>query len=150
MISSFLSLDRDSGEFFLEGMDQARKSICAAVYKFRDPEILDGLRRAADRGVDIRLVLDAEDARKGSSLAEEAARSGIRMRTWDPGSGKLHAKFAVIDGRTVLTGSSNWTLSARRSNVEILIRIEEAEAVGSFGDHFERLWRESIRFEERG
>jgi len=150
MIESHLNFERDSGEFFLEALDSARRSVCGSVYKFRDPEILEALLRVRERGVDLRLVLDGRDARSGQSLARQAVHADVNVRLWVGEGGKLHAKFLVVDGRSVLTGSSNWTLSARASNVEILIRMEDAGAASDFGRHFERLWKGAVPFEERG
>jgi len=51
----------------------------------------------------------------------------------------LHDKFAVIDGRWVISGSFNWTASAERRNRENLLIFD----CPSLASHFEAEW-ESI------
>lgn len=52
----------------------------------------------------------------------------------------MHHKFAVVDGRLLITGSLNWTLTAVQCNRENVIITEEAELVQPFIKEFERLW----------
>ncbi|MEL6385346.1 MAG: phospholipase D-like domain-containing protein, partial [Cyanobacteria bacterium J06626_18] len=65
------------------------------------------------------------------------------------GSGLMHHKFMVIDGRTVVMGSANWTLSgihgdfaseASRGNANGLLRIQNPNLAVMFTDEFELMW----------
>jgi phosphatidylserine/phosphatidylglycerophosphate/cardiolipin synthase-like enzyme len=65
------------------------------------------------------------------------------------GSGLMHHKFVVIDGREVITGSSNFTASgmhgdpddrSTRGNVNHLLRLRSAELAELFREEFARLW----------
>ncbi len=65
------------------------------------------------------------------------------------GSGLMHHKFVVIDGREVITGSSNFTASgmhgdpddaSTRGNVNHLLRLQSRELAELFRQEFERLW----------
>ena len=82
------------------------------VYKFDDPSLLQELQRAAKRGVAIRLVADASEAADKNSLVHRAAKAGAKIRSWSVKRGKLHVKFAVFNGKEVLSGSYNWARSA--------------------------------------
>ena len=59
------------------------------------------------------------------------------------GSGLMHNKFAVIDGRTVLTGSFNWTITADTKNDENLLVITDKELAQKYVKQFNRLWAKS-------
>jgi mitochondrial cardiolipin hydrolase len=48
----------------------------------------------------------------------------------------------VLDGRSVLTGSYNWTRGAARDNRENFMLTWAPEAVRSFSENFDRMWRE--------
>jgi cardiolipin hydrolase len=52
----------------------------------------------------------------------------------------MHHKFAVVDGRRLITGSLNWTLTAIQSNKENILVTEEPDLVLPFITEFQRLW----------
>lgn len=65
------------------------------------------------------------------------------------GTGLMHHKFAVIDHRTVLAGSTNWTTSdvhgdfaspESRGNHNALLRIESPELASLYAQEFALLW----------
>ena len=71
-------------------------------------------------------------------LAEAAEGVGIpRLARGD----KLHHKFAVIDNRTVITGSFNWSPSAAHQNDEVLLVIHSPLLAAHFTREMDRLWK---------
>ena len=65
------------------------------------------------------------------------------------GSGLMHHKFMVVDGRTVVTGSANWTLSGihgdfeqpeSRGNANHLLTIASEDVSKIFLEEFEVMW----------
>ena len=69
------------------------------------------------------------------------------------GSGLMHHKFMVVDDRTIITGSSNMTLSGihgdlhnleTKGNINHLLRIENSEVASLFVEEFNYMWGESI------
>jgi len=50
-------------------------------------------------------------------------------------------QFAVIDNRTVITGSFNWSPSAAHQNDELLLVIESPLLAAHFTREMDRLWR---------
>lgn len=58
----------------------------------------------------------------------------------DKGSVYMHHKFAVVDGRRLISGSLNWTLTAVQSNLENVLITEETDLVQPFIKEFQRLW----------
>ena len=56
-----------------------------------------------------------------------------------PGGDKLHHKFSVIDNRTVITGSFNWSPSAAHQNDEVLLVIESPLLAAHFTQEMDRL-----------
>jgi phosphatidylserine/phosphatidylglycerophosphate/cardiolipin synthase-like enzyme len=107
-----LSVDRNPIDVTRRAIAMAEESIAAVVYKFDDPSLLQELQRAAKRGVAIRLVADASEAADKNSLVHRAAKAGAKIRLWSVKRGKLHVKFAVFNGKEVLSGSYNWARSA--------------------------------------
>jgi phosphatidylserine/phosphatidylglycerophosphate/cardiolipin synthase-like enzyme len=56
------------------------------------------------------------------------------------GGDKLHHKVAVIDKRTVVTGSFNWSPSAAHQNDEVLMIIDSPQLAAHFTREIDRLW----------
>ena len=54
----------------------------------------------------------------------------------------LHHKFAVIDGRYVVTGSYNWTESAERRNRENLVILDCPEVAQVFKAEWDSIQRD--------
>ncbi len=54
---------------------------------------------------------------------------------------KLHHKFAVIDNKTVITGSFNWSPYAAHTNDETLLVIESPQLAAQFNREMDRMWR---------
>jgi phosphatidylserine/phosphatidylglycerophosphate/cardiolipin synthase-like enzyme len=65
---------------------------------------------------------------------------GVGTPRLAPGD-KLHHKLAVIDGRTVITGSFNWSPSAAHQNDETLLVIESPLLAKHFTAEINRLWK---------
>jgi len=133
-----LSLDRDPIAVTREVIEGAESSLEAVVYKFDEKSLLEPLERALARGVRVRMVADAGEAKRGRSRTKALSKAGAEIRPWKPG--KLHAKFLIVDGKRVLSGSYNWTESAENRNVELLLDFDAPDVVKAFGQRFERLW----------
>ena len=56
---------------------------------------------------------------------------------------QMHQKFAVIDNKTVITGSFNWSPSADHTNDETLLVIESPHVAAKFTQEMDRMWREA-------
>jgi phosphatidylserine/phosphatidylglycerophosphate/cardiolipin synthase-like enzyme len=96
--------------------------------------------------------LSSEERFRGDAMAQlEAAGVPLRDDTSDGsrGSGLMHHKFLVVDGRWVVTGSANFSSSdihgdadgGRTSgNANHLFRFDSTALAGLFRSEFERLW----------
>ena len=103
----------------VEAIHKAQKEILVAVYAFTSYDLAWALIEANRRGVKVRVALDRHfnqesEHSKGTFLKQEGVAvrrvSGLTKR--EGAKGLMHQKFAVIDGKAVLTGSYNWTASA--------------------------------------
>ncbi len=109
-----------------------------------DARIVAALRRAADRGVDVHLLLSGAwyDREENRALAEALAEEPIAVDIAEPRGRfeKVHAKGLVID-ETVVVGSLNWNEVAATENREVLLAIESAEIAGFFARAYAADWR---------
>ncbi len=140
------SAQRGPIEVTRDAIAQATTSVAAVVYKFNEPSMLQSVTRAVERGVEVRLLTAELESRDKRSLVWAAAKAGVEVRVWPEKQGKMHAKYVLVDGSEVLTGSYNWTRSAAKGNFEIAIRFDDAPSVQRFAEIFEEMWGESRRW----
>ena len=115
-----------------------------------DSPLVRSLRRAARRGVDVRLLLsDAwyvrEDNRRLATRFDEWANDrdvSLTAKLADPGGryGKIHAKGAVVDDDRVVLGSLNWNEQAATSNREVILVLHGEPVAEYYGGVFDADW----------
>jgi phosphatidylserine/phosphatidylglycerophosphate/cardiolipin synthase-like enzyme len=80
---------------------------------------------AHKRGVDVQVILDKSQKSERYTSATFLANEGVP--TYIDAAHKIaHNKVMIIDGRTVITGSFNFTKSAEEGNAENLLIISNA------------------------
>ena len=99
-----------------------------AMFSFTSRPLARALVRAAQRGVRVRVVLDDGQAKSKYSKYRFLVNKGIPVKL-DNRSAYMHHKFAVIDHKMVITGSYNWTASAKKRNDENLVVLRDPEFV---------------------
>ena len=127
--------------------DLARlKGVCLSTE--RELDVIEALIQARDRGVRVRILLNGMTAHSGPApeawdkafirpLKEPMERlSDAWMEVfyvyyWESIYSPLHHKFAVIDGKTVITGSYNW-YEASLSSDEVLLVVRDERIAGAF------------------
>ena len=153
--------DRNHGLHLLEKqLRAAEESIHMALFVFSAQQLTNVLREKIEQVVEIRLVADPGFASRpfsevldllGVSLPDhtckveagnlplDQALKGVGTPRLARGD-KLHHKFAVIDNKTVITGSFNWSPSAAHTNDETLLVIHSPQLAKHFTREMDRLW----------
>lgn len=128
---------------------QARTSIDLSAFVLSDYPVLKALVDAADRGVAVRLYLDATQldqlrhTHQGRALGLLAALSrhaNVLMRQSAPGAEWMHLKGYLIDGTTLRTGSANLSASGERYQDNDLVVLNDAGLGNHFLQNFEQIW----------
>lgn len=121
----------------------AKKQILVQAYLLTSKKIASALIAAHRRGVDVQVLVDAEQLdRVGSSKAHDLSRAGIRV--WrETKYQNAHNKVIVIDAETphsiVITGSYNFTWTAQHRNAEnILIARNNATLAARYVSNWNR------------
>jgi phosphatidylserine/phosphatidylglycerophosphate/cardiolipin synthase-like enzyme len=143
--------------FLLDALEAAQRSVHIVMYRMSyygsyptslSNALLDALVSASARGLDVRVVLD------DCSFYPDSLRANLEAALWlhfqgvdvrlDPPAATTHAKLVILDGETVVLGSTNWNYYALERNVEASVAILRAPAVAApFEAFFERLWEEA-------
>jgi len=125
---------------YLKNIRQSRNYIYLTTpYFIPDLRFLTALRRAARRGVDVRILVP-----RGSnhsfvdnstrSYFTLALRAGIRIYLYEPGM--LHAKTAVIDDAWSAIGTFNLDNLSFHYNYEAVVISTEKDFIRTLKDHF--------------
>lgn len=134
----------------LDAVDSANHEVLVAMYAFTSMPLAQALVRAQERGVEVRVILDAQfDAKSRNSVSGFLAAGGIPIAQVgglarpNLGVGLMHQKFVVVDRVTIASGSYNWTHSADKFNHENLLIFRSAGPLANeFRGEFLRLWNE--------
>lgn len=144
----FLPVFTDCPAAVIHFIENSRRYILIAVCWFTHPLIFQALKKAGERGVKIRLVVNYDQINFSSQGLDFQCltKIGATMRAY-PGPQLMHHKMAVSDGQKVLTGSFNWTGS---DQIDHLIVIESAPLTIPFEKAFDQLWGMSRSLERLG
>ena len=140
---------------------EAQEQIDLALFVFSAQSLTNQLAERLNHQVRLRLVADPGFASRpfsevldllGVAMADRDCRierdnqplqrgaEGVGTPQLARGD-KLHHKFAVIDRKTVITGSFNWSPSAAHQNDEVLLVIRSPQVAAHFSREIDRLWR---------
>jgi len=138
----------------LGGCDQALVKLArasqmyldAACYTFSLGSVADELIAAKGRGVRVRVIADRSQAPQTWAPAKRLVAAGIPVKV-NSHAGLMHDKFLVADGKSIATGSFNWTKAAVEKNDENLVVFTQEPAVAAtFAAQFDRMWADTTRF----
>ena len=90
----------------------------------------------------MRGVVEAQNA-TGSQASFGPLRAGGVDVLLDGNCYILHHKVIIIDQRTVITGSYNFTSSAEQSNDENLVIVDDSALARAYLDEFERVYAQA-------
>jgi cardiolipin synthase len=119
---------------YLYNIYRAKSSVYITnAYFVPDPSVVRALKRAADRGVDVRVLLPAESDIEIVRHASRAVwgtllRHGVRIYEWT--KSVLHSKSAVIDGVWSTIGTFNLDYRSVFWNLEVNVSVRDP----GFGD----------------
>ncbi len=123
-----------------EAIKAASYSVDLAAYRLDLWSIRDALLDAVRRGLQVRVVVEGENASAPEVKALEAG--GIPVVA-DAHPALMHDKFVVIDAHQVWTGSLNFTLNGAYRNNNNLVRIDSRELAGLYTGEFEEMFIEN-------
>ena len=141
-VSSAFSPSGSALALVLRAIGQAQSRIQMAAYVFTSSDVARALVQAKKRGVDVQVLVDwksnfEEDTRYAKHALGILLNAGIAVRSIDVYP-IFHDKYMVIDGRTVQTGSFNYTYSAAHRNAENVLVVWNAPELAA---HYQADWQ---------
>jgi phosphatidylserine/phosphatidylglycerophosphate/cardiolipin synthase-like enzyme len=95
-----------------------------SAYSFTSKDIAEALLAAKKRGVDVKIILDKSQISQKYSSATFFTNQGFDLRI-DIKHAIFHDKVIIIDDKTVITGSFNFTKAAETKNAENLLVLHD-------------------------
>lgn len=131
----------DIRQTILDELDKATEKIVVAVYWFTNQTLFQKLMTKVSEGLKVELIIhnDYINNREAGLNFQNFIDNGGHFYfsdTYNP----MHNKFCVIDGKTLINGSYNWTYYAEDRNREnVLLIKDEKETIDAFITEFDRL-----------
>lgn len=134
-------------------IESAKSSIDYLIFNHYDQLITHALRKASLRGVRVRGVYNQPMNPEGEYLQEnfygiesfvfKEENEDTVSKNNSLNGGLLHHKTMIIDGNRVLTGSYNYSTSARDDNRELIMLITISSIVQEYEKEFDRILQNS-------
>lgn len=103
----------------------AQKEVQVAFFTFTHLEIANALIQAKERGVKVKVLIDALSIQGASkNVAHLLQKNGVCVYV-NPGLQLMHHKMCFIDDKTLLFGSCNWTKSALKKNNDFIVHLKK-------------------------
>ncbi len=130
-IEVFFSPDGGCTEAIIENLNNAKSNVLIQAYSFTSAPIAKAVVDAHKRGVEVKVILDKSQRTAKYSSATFLANAGVPTLI-DDNHAIAHNKVIVIDARTVITGSFNFSKAAEESNAENLLVITDRELAAKY------------------
>lgn len=123
---------------------QAKRRVDIATFEYDLPSITAALIAAHNRGVQVRLVMDAGNLvdEEMDRLTDELLLAGIPF-SWDIRMPFMHDKFVIIDETIVWVGSWNLTDNDTYRNNNNMIRFVLPQLAANYTAEFEEMFLDS-------
>ncbi len=138
-IQNYFTPEDDVRGALISEMNKATNEIAIMAFSFTDPEITEAVRRAIARDVRVVIVLDSGMATHPSSKTKELEEMGAAVRL-SPGV-LLHHKVMVMDRKTVVLGSANFSKAAFARNDENVLIVNAPSFAKAMLREAMRCWR---------
>ncbi len=112
----------------INAIHEAKQSILVSAYSFTSKDIANALLEAKHNGISVKIILDKSQATQKYSSATFFANQGFDMRIAIKYA-IYHDKVMIIDDKTVITGSFNFTKAAEEKNAENVLIIRDNPAL---------------------
>ncbi len=145
-------------------LPQARETINIALFVFSEQRLTNVLEESHQQGVKVKALIEPSFAfryySEGLDMMGVAVANKCKYETGNrpwrqpiatvgvpqlPEGDVLHHKFAILDGKTVITGSHNWSKAANTRNDETVLVINSPMVAAHFEREFQRLYGKAVK-----
>lgn len=135
----FSPQDKSITNAILPLIRNAKKYIYIPTFVLTERRVTEELILAKQRGVDVKIIIDALNASIKHSKHKELREGGILVKT-ENYAGKMHSKSMIVDDRYTIIGSMNFSNSGENKNDENLIVIDNEKLAMFYKTFFIYQW----------
>jgi len=139
IVEIYFSPKDKSSARIVQIINNAKHYVYMPAFLITHSKIASAMIDAKNRGVDVRVIIDANSVTTRNSKHTLLRKSGIPLKT-ENYAGKLHSKMIVIDDEYLITGSMNFSNSGENKNDENLLIIKDSKIAKLHKDFFLYLW----------
>jgi phosphatidylserine/phosphatidylglycerophosphate/cardiolipin synthase-like enzyme len=121
---------------------KAKKTLDVTNFEVTRPDVVSALIAAGARGVTVRVITDSSYTANAPFVKQLKAATNVSVveRAGSNSTGIMHAKYTVIDGKAVWTGSGNFSGGGTISNAENAALLTSSALVADFESDFKQMW----------
>jgi phosphatidylserine/phosphatidylglycerophosphate/cardiolipin synthase-like enzyme len=129
----------------IDAINHCHATLDVAIFSLYSQPVADAVLAARARGVTVRVIADASQARRSAAVGSLVAQGvDLRLSAGRGGAwGVTHHKFAVFDGRMVATGSYNFSQNAEQFNFENQFFSADGGDAAAFEGEFAAVWAQA-------
>ena len=143
-ISIFFTPDDRAETQILDLIERAKKRILFMVYSFTSNTLAGAIKVANNRKVDVRGIFCKTWADDNETYSVHSKIAPVKFKLGYSESKEkynlIHNKIMIVDDY-LITGSYNFTASARTNNDENILIIKNKELVEEYINYFEKNWK---------
>lgn len=143
-LTAYFSPKGGCTEAIVGTLNSAKSTVLVQAYSFTSQAIAKAIVDAHKRGVDVHVILDKSQKSERYTSATFLVNEGIPTYI-DAAHRIAHNKVIIIDGKTVITGSFNFTKSAEEGNAENLLVISNDR---DLAQRYTSNWKEHLGHSE--
>jgi len=116
-------------------LEHAENEVLIAMAWFTNRDLLDATIQCLRRGAKVKLILLDDIINHcdfGADFNKFIAESGSEFYLYPPSVKFMHHKFCIIDGKTLITGSYNWTNYAESRNLENIVITNDSSLIEGY------------------
>jgi len=127
----------------LKEVESTTSTVDLAVHEITSSEMAQAFLKARERRVKVRIIADSRQSKMRPSKISYLIHQGISVKVLGgKKKGLMNHRFAILDGKKVITGSWDWSGIMESSSYEHLLVLTDTDVVASFQKEFGQLWRE--------
>ncbi|MCX7837955.1 MAG: phospholipase D-like domain-containing protein [Anaerolineae bacterium] len=144
VVENYFAPEDKVAEKIIARLQQAARTIDFMAFAFTDEAIGTAVLERAQGGVVVRGVFESTHADSSVSQYGRLKRAGLDVRL-DGNPFLMHHKAFIVDGKTVIFGSFNFSRNAEEENDENLLIVDDIPLAQAFAAEFARVYEQAKR-----
>lgn len=136
---AFSPKDKAIANIVLPLIKNAKSYIYIPTFVLTESRVTEELINAKNRGVDVRIIIDALNASVKHSKHNQLRLGKVLVKT-ENYAGKMHSKSMIVDDEYTIVGSMNFSNSGENRNDENMILIKDSQITKHYKNFFLYQW----------